>query len=317
MSGGGLSDGEATWAEPMLAQLVKPEEHGRSAGRWQYEQKFDGLRCLAVRNGARVELWSRNQLSYTARFPTVVAALAALPADRFTLDGELVSFDPERASYGGLVHHGGGVPVYCVFDIVSLLGRDTRPLVLPERQDLVRRLLDGAPPALRPVPALDGSAADLLRRAYAEGWEGIVAKRLDSTYHGGRSPDWQKLKCTASQELVIGGWTDPTGSRNGFGALLLGYYDASGGLRYAGKVGTGFNDETLRQLHAKLSDLAIAESPFAERVPLRRGVHWVEPALVADVSFAEWTPDGRLRHSSFRALRDDKDPRSVVREQPA
>lgn len=315
-------DDEAVWEDPMLAQLVRAEEHRRVASRegsrWQYERKLDGLRCLAVRNGRRVELWSRNRLSYTARFPGIVAALAGLPADRFTLDGELVAFDGERTSFARLQRPTpSSPPIYAVFDVLHLLGRDLRRLVLPERQALVRQLLTGATATLWPVPALDGEPADLLRQACAEGWEGLVAKRLDSTYRGGRSPDWQKLKCSASQELVVGGWTDPTGSRHGFGALLVGYYDGSGGLRYAGKVGTGFDERTLRELHRTLTGLAIDESPFAERVPERRGVHWARPELVAEVSFTEWTTDGRLRHPSFHGLRADKDARSVVRELPA
>lgn len=313
---------EAVWEEPMLAQLVRPDEHDRIAGRegsrWQYERKLDGLRCLAVRNGNRVELWSRNQLSYTARFPGVVAALAGLPAQSFTLDGELVAFDGTLTSFGRLQHpNSSDQPVYGVFDVLHLLGRDTRALILPERQGLVRRLLADAPPALQAVEALAGTPAELLQRACEQGWEGLVAKRLDSTYRGGRSPDWQKLKCSASQELVVGGWTDPTGSRHGFGALLMGYYDQTGGLRYAGKVGTGFNERTLREIHDALSELAVDESPFAERVPERRGVHWARPELVGEVSFTEWTSDGRLRHPSFKGLRTDKDARTVVREVPA
>ncbi|MCL2395498.1 MAG: non-homologous end-joining DNA ligase [Acidimicrobiaceae bacterium] len=313
---------EAVWEEPMLAELVKVTEHGRMAeregGGWQYERKLDGLRCLAVRNGLRVELWSRNRLSYTARFPGVVAALADLPADRFTLDGELVAFDGGRTSFARLQRPDASKPpVYGVFDLLHLLGRDTRHLVLPERQALLRQLLDGAPPALWPVPPLGGGPADLLRKACSDGWEGLVAKRLDSPYRPGRSRDWQKLKCSASQELVIGGWTEPTGSRHGFGALLVGYYDETGGLRYAGKVGTGFDEKTLREIHDTLTGLATGGSPFAERVAERRGVHWARPELVAEVSFTEWTTDGRLRHPAFHGLRDDKDPRTVVRETPA
>lgn len=311
----------AVWEQPMLAELVKPEEHRRAAARevgvWQYERKLDGLRCLAVRNGRRVELWSRNRLAYTARFPDVVAALAGLPADSFTLDGELVAFDGKRTSFARLQRPSpSSPPVYEVFDVLHLLGRDTRHLVLPERQALVRQLLEGAPAVLQAVAALSGTPSDLLRRACDDGWEGLVAKRLDSPYRRGRSPDWQKLKCSASQELVVGGWTDPTGSRHGFGALLMGYYDDTG-LRYAGKVGTGFDERTLREIHDMLTRLAVDESPFAERVPERRGVHWARPELVAEVSFTEWTRDGRLRHPAFHGLRNDKDARSVVREMPA
>ncbi|HLI01427.1 MAG TPA: non-homologous end-joining DNA ligase [Acidimicrobiales bacterium] len=307
----------ATWQPPMLAQLVRVGDHARREGQWRYQRKLDGLRVVAVRNGDEVELWSRNHLSYGARFPKVVAALAALPADNFTLDGEVVAYDGSRTSFGLLQSQPPGAQVvYCVFDILHLLGRDTTGLPLADREGLVARVLEGAPPELKPVEALEGGPAELLQRACAEGWEGLVAKRVGSTYRGGRGGDWQKLKCQASQELVVGGWTDPSGSRTGFGALLLGYYDDEG-FRYAGKVGTGFNQATLADLHRRLVKLGVSESPFVDRVPFRKGVHWVRPELVAAIAFSEWTGDGRLRHPAFLGLRDDKAAGEVQREQPA
>jgi bifunctional non-homologous end joining protein LigD len=308
---------KATFQDPMLATLVKPTSHYDTQVSWQYERKLDGLRCVAVRNGDQVDLWSRNQLSFNARFPSVVAALTSLQADNFVLDGELVAFDALGETSFGLLQGGHpGAITYCVFDLLTLLGRDTTGLPLAERQSLMVALVDGAPAALQPVRPLVGSPADLLAQACAAGWEGLVAKRVGSVYRAGRSPDWQKLKCTASQELVIGGWTEPQRSRVGFGAILVGYYDDDGSLRYAGKVGTGFSDALLRSLHAQLLALEVAESPFSE-VVREKGAHWARPELVGAVNFTEWTTDGRLRHPAFQGLRPDKAASDVRREVPA
>lgn len=307
----------ATWVPPMLAKL-DPRAKGRrwEPGEWQVERKFDGLRCVAVRNGARVELWSRNHLPFTGRFPEVVESLAALDADTFCIDGEIVAFDGTRTSFGMLQRPGGtSTAVYCAFDLLQLLGRDTTALPLGDRQALLARLVDRRTGSLTVVEALDGDPAALLDRACEEGWEGLIAKRVGSPYRSGRSGDWLKLKCSAGQELVIGGWTDPTGARSGFGALLVGYYDRDGQLHYAGKVGTGFDEQTLRDLHRRLLGLAADASPFAEAVKVK-GSHWVRPDLIGEVAFTEWTSDGRLRHPSFRGLRPDKDPREVRRELP-
>jgi bifunctional non-homologous end joining protein LigD len=304
----------ATFQDPMLATLVKPVAHYGSQIAWQYERKLDGLRCVAVRNGLSIDLWSRNRLSFNARFPAVVAALANVPADSFVLDGELVAFDPRGETSFGLLQGGtGAVTTYCCFDLLNLLGRDTQALPLEERQGLMGKLLEGAPKTLQPVEPLGGTPADLLAKACADGWEGLVAKRLGSTYRAGRSPDWQKLKCTASQELVIGGWTEPQRSRIGFGALLVGYYDDSAALRYAGKVGTGFNAALLQSLHSQLLALEVSESPFSEAVS-EKGAHWARPELVGAVNFTEWTGDGRLRHPAFQGLRPDKAAAEVRRE---
>ncbi|MDQ6839477.1 MAG: non-homologous end-joining DNA ligase, partial [Actinomycetota bacterium] len=306
----------ATWQPPMLAQATKVDDL-RSSGRrtdWVYERKLDGLRTIAVRNGNDVELWSRNHQRFTHRFPDVVRALRNLAPRTFTIDGEIVAFDGERTSFGLLQRGTGAAAVYCAFDLVQLLGRDTTGLPLADRKRLLAQALEGVPGVVRTVDALEGAPDRLLAGACRSGWEGLVAKRLDSTYRPGRSGDWRKLKCSASQELVVGGWTDPSGSRSGLGALLLGYYD-DGDLRYAGKVGTGFNDQELRALRARLDDLGVDASPFADTVRVK-GSHWSRPDLVAAVSFTEWTSDGRLRHPSFDGLREDKDPREVRRETP-
>jgi bifunctional non-homologous end joining protein LigD len=287
----------------------------RAGPGWIYERKLDGLRCIAVRNGAEVELWSRNHNSFNARFPGVVGALASLPVDNFTLDGELVAHDGhDFAGFSVLQQAGDSVRVvYGVFDLLHLLGRDTRGLTLEDRKALLTRAIESGDD-VQLVETLTGDPAELLSTACAHGWEGLVAKRSASAYVAGRSSDWRKLKCSMSQELVIGGWTDPGGTRIGFGALLVGYYEGDR-LRYAGKVGTGFNTETLRTLHRKLLSLERATSPFADAVPVRIA-HWVTPKLVANIGFTEWTRDGMLRHPRFEGLRDDKDARSVVRERP-
>ncbi len=248
----------------MLATLAKPADHLRrsTAGGWQYERKLDGLRGVAVRNGDRVDLLSRNRLSFNERFPEVTDALAALPSTRFVLDGELVAFDGDQSSFSLLQSSPHPEHLtYCVFDLLYLNGHDTTGLALSERQQLLAGALKRGHQPLSLVQPLKGDPAELFERACTSGWEGLVAKRTESRYRSGRSPDWLKLKCTASQELVIGGWTDPTGSRVGLGAILVGYYDAQDRLRYAGKVGTGFSNDLLRRLHRDLASREIPAPP--------------------------------------------------------
>ena len=302
---------------PMLAQSMRfPQEAGPlRRGEWIYERKLDGLRCIAVRDGARVELWSRNHLSFNRRFPGLVAAVGSIPVGSFVLDGEIVAFDQGRTSFQMLQSGAGGEPVLVAFDLLHLLGRSTAGLPLTDRSALLRQTLSTAPSASGWVLVsehLTGDPEDLMTEACAQGWEGLMAKRADSGYRSGRSSDWRKLKCTARQELVIGGWTDPGGARTGFGALLVGYY-AGERFVYAGKVGTGFDERTLRTLHARLRAIGTPSPPFAEP-PRERGVHWVRPEMVAEIAFSEWTRDGRLRHPSFLGMRDDKPARDVVRE---
>jgi bifunctional non-homologous end joining protein LigD len=300
----------------MLASLVKPASHYVSArpGDWQYERKLDGLRCLAVRNSDRVDLLSRNRLSFNARFPDVAAALAGLPVKSLVVDGEIVAFDGDQTSFSLLQSspHPQGL-TYCLFDLLHLNGRDTTGQELTERQALLAATMAHGHRPLTLVKPLEGGPSELLDRACSSRWEGLVAKRVHSAYQSGRSPDWQKLKCTASQELVIGGWTEPTRSRVGLGALLVGYYDDGTRLRYAGKVGTGFTNRLLRQLHEELLAREVPDSPFFD--PIReKTAHWVRPDLVGEVAFTEWTGDGRLRHPSFQGLRPDKAAPDVRRE---
>jgi bifunctional non-homologous end joining protein LigD len=301
----------------MLATLVDaPSWLAEGRQGWVYERKLDGLRCVAVRDGGRVELWSRNHNSFLGRFPEVAAAVAALAPDSFVLDGELVAHDgSDFVGFGQLQQHQSQHRVvYGVFDLLHLLGEDTTSLAQGERRSLLSRVgADG--PHLALVGELAGEPGELLAAACRDGWEGLVAKRVAAPYTPGRSASWVKLKCSASQELVIGGWTEPQGSRTHLGAVLVGYYE-DGALRYAGKVGSGFTTGTLAHLAAELAPLARPDSPFAERVREPR-VHWVEPRLVANVAFSEWTRDGRLRHPRFEGLRPDKDASSVVRERSA
>jgi bifunctional non-homologous end joining protein LigD len=270
---------------------------------WIFERKLDGIRCLAF--GTRLE--SRNGLSLNGRFPTIAEALAGSTS---TLDGEVVAFSGSQTSFQRLGQRGRAVYFY-VFDILEREGRDLRDLPLLERKRVLREVVKPAGP-IRITPYRRSSGIALYEEACRRGWEGLIAKRADSPYVGKRSRDWLKWKCDAEQELVIGGYTEPKGSRIELGALLVGYWE-DGGLRYAGKVGTGFGRETLRDLAARLAPLRRDDSPFAD-APRLRSATWVEPRLVAQVGFTEWTRDGRLRHPRFVGLREDKDPRDVVRE---
>jgi bifunctional non-homologous end joining protein LigD len=277
---------------------------------WVYETKYDGIRCIATKRGGVVDLRSRNDLDLRGRFPGVAEALAADPADDFVVDGEVAVFDAEGVSRFGDLGR-GGAPAYVVFDVLRADGEDVRGLPLLERKERLRALLAWGP-VLRFSDHVTGDGAQLLARACAQGLEGLIAKRADSPYSEQRSRDWLKLKCSQEQELVIGGFTAPKGSREDFGALLVGHFE-DGELRYAGKVGTGFDRATLRDLAARLAPLVRDSSPFAD-APRFHAVTWVEPELVAQVAFTEWTRDGRLRHPRYVGLRTDKPARDVVRE---
>ena len=284
---------------------------------WLYERKLDGIRCLAVRDGGTLTMHSRNDLDLGARYPELADALAGQTgATRFAIDGEVVAFDGSRTSFAALAARGHHpVPVfYYVFDLLWLEGRDVRPLALRTRKRLLRDAIGFADP-LRWTAHRNRDGETLFTDACRKGWEGLIAKRADSPYRSTRSRDWQKFKCEAGQELVVGGFTAPRGSRTEFGALLLGYYAGDGTLRYAGKVGTGFDTETLRSIGAQLRELTVDAAPFADPGSIReRGVTWVRPKLVAEVAFTEWTSAGRLRHPRFLGLRDDKAASQVVRE---
>jgi bifunctional non-homologous end joining protein LigD len=286
---------------------------------WVFERKLDGVRCLAHRDGGGApRLVSRTDRDMTGQFPELAEALAAEPCPDFVVDGEIVAFAGGITSFQRLQRRGKErVAVFLyVFDILRHEGHDVRGLPLRERKALLRKTLRFEGP-VRLSQHRNEHGEKLFREACRKGLEGLVAKRADSPYRSAaRSHDWLKLKCHAEQELVIGGFTAPQGSRTDFGALLVGYYEGDT-LRYAGKVGTGFGRETLESLGRRLRELERGEPPFADVHPIPRGTHWVEPELVAQIGFAEWTRDGRLRHPRYLGLRDDKPAREVVRERPS
>jgi bifunctional non-homologous end joining protein LigD len=282
---------------------------------WIFERKLDGVRCLAIRDGDTVRMLSRNDLSQNARYPEIADALAAETCNKFAIDGEIVAFDGSQTSFTLLAQrHQRYVPVFFyVFDVLWLAGYDVRKLPLRTRKSLLRAALSWGE-RIRLTAHRNEAGEELYREACRKGWEGVIAKRADSRYSAARSRDWLKFKCAQGQELVIGGYTAPRGSRVEFGALLVGYFDGER-LRYAGKVGTGFDEATLHELGGRLRALAADRPPFDEPESIReRGVSWVEPELVAEIGFSEWTRHGRLRHPRFLGLRDDKPARKVVRE---
>jgi bifunctional non-homologous end joining protein LigD len=285
---------------------------------WIFERKLDGVRCLAHRDGDGVRLVSRTDRSMNGDYPELVEALQAEPCDDYVIDGEVVAFDSRGiTSFSRLQRrHRERVAIfYYVFDLLRLGGEDVRELPLRERKAMLRQALRFEGP-VRFSPHRNEQGEELFRDACRKGLEGLMAKRADSPYRATRSSDWRKLKCHAEQELVIGGYTAPQGSRTDFGALLVGYFE-DGTLSYAGKVGTGFDQATLRDLGARLRKLERDDSPFVDVHPIPRGTHWVEPELVGQIAFTEWTRDGRLRHPRFLGLRNDKPAADVVRERPA
>jgi bifunctional non-homologous end joining protein LigD len=309
------------WVDPQLATLTQDRFSDPS---WIYERKLDGERCLAFHDGS-VRLLTRNQHDVTGTFPEVAAAIGAV-GDGCVLDGEIVAFEGDETRFERLQQRlGVAAPdarlihdypvVYYVFDVMFARGEDIRPRPELERKGVLRELLTDSD-SVRYTEHRTGDGVAFWRQACSDGWEGLIAKNADAPYAGGRTRNWLKFKCLAGQEMVIGGFTDPQRSRQGFGALLLGYYDGDGALTYAGKVGTGFDNQTLLRLRADLDAIARDTSPFQVGVPPRTGVHWVEPTLVAQIEFAEWTRDGLLRQPRFQGLRDDKTAAEVVRERP-
>ncbi|MDQ5831930.1 MAG: non-homologous end-joining DNA ligase [Actinomycetota bacterium] len=285
---------------------------------WIFERKLDGVRCIAHRDRSGVVLLSRTDRNMNGQYPELADGLAADPCPDFVVDGEVVALDSRGiTSFGRLQRRGKErVAIYFyVFDLLRLEGADLRDLPLRERKRRLRDALRFEDP-IRFTPHRNEQGEKLFEEACRKGLEGVIAKRADSPYRATRSRDWLKLKCHAEQELVIGGFTAPQGSRTDFGALLVGHFD-SGTLRYAGKVGTGFGRSTLAELGAQLRKLESKDNPFADAHPIPRGTHWVKPKLVAQIGFTEWTRDGRLRHPRYLGLRDDKPAREVVRERPS
>jgi len=287
------------WVVPMAATLTQERFTGPE---WIFERKLDGIRVLAFKHGTNVRLLSRNKLPLNDAYPSVVDSLKALAVRDIILDGEATGAWGRQGRF-----------TYHVFDILWLDGRDVTSLTLEERQALLKKVHFRSP--VGRVEALDDDKP--WERACAEGWEGVIAKRRDSRYEHRRSPHWLKMKCEASQELVVGGFTDPQGQRVGLGALLVGYFEG-GDLVFAGKVGTGLDTKLLLDLRGRLNDLEIPKTPFTKAVGLPRlRAHWVRPEIVVQVAFIEWTGHNKMRHPRLLGVRFDKAAREVVREVPA
>jgi bifunctional non-homologous end joining protein LigD len=324
-TGPGTRNGkQPDWLEPELATLT--QERFSDSG-WLFERKLDGERCLAFRSGDSIRLMTRNQKEVANNYPEIAGALREQAVGDFIVDGEIVAFEGSETRFELLqqrihVTHPDArllrkVPVfYYIFDVLYADDQDVRPQPLRERKDVLHRVLSFRDP-LRFTGHRDTDGEAFYAEACQLGWEGLIAKRADAPYRAGRSRDWLKFKCETNQEFVIGGYTDPQRSRIAFGALLLGYHDADGQLAYAGKVGTGFDTKTLRSLLAELEELGQDRTPFDRGDLPRSGVHWVQPQLVAQIGFSEWTRDGQLRHPRFQGLRRDKAASEVVREVPA
>ncbi|AKT40973.1 non-homologous end-joining DNA ligase [Chondromyces crocatus] len=313
---------DSAWLEPQLATLVERPPRGPG---WVHEIKIDGYRILAQREGEVVRLSSRRGRDWTEKFPTIAAAVAALPVTSALIDGEVAAVLPDgrtsfQALQGALSRGSDARLYYFAFDLLYLDGRELVSAPLAERKAALETLLAGRPEGskVRLCDHLEEDGVQVLQHACRLGLEGVVSKRADAPYRSGRNLDWQKSKCTTRQEVVIGGFTDPEAGRVGLGALLCGVHDAQGELHYAGRVGTGFTASVLRTLRRRLGAIERKTSPFTERVSGRRGVpvHWVKPVLVAEVEFTEWTEGGQMRHPSFQGLRGDKLASQVVREVP-
>ncbi|HKW01392.1 MAG TPA: RNA ligase family protein [Vicinamibacterales bacterium] len=284
------------WVEPMAATLTDKRFTGPE---WTFERKLDGIRMLAFKRGSEVRLLSRNQLPLDGSYPAVARAIGDLAVRDVILDGEATG------AWGRQ-----GKADYHVFDVLWIDGRDVTGLTLEERRKLLASITFRLPVA-RVRPLDDDKPWE---RACADGWEGVIAKRRDSIYEHRRSPHWLKMKCEASQELVIGGFTDPRGARVGLGALLVGYFEKQDFV-FAGKVGTGLDTKMLKDLRAKLDAAELQTPAFTKGTGLpKKGVHWVRPQIVVQVAFIEWTGHGKLRHPRLLGIRIDKAARDVVRE---
>jgi DNA ligase D-like protein (predicted ligase) len=292
------------WVVPMAATLT---DKRFKSPEWIFERKLDGIRLLAFKQGARVELYSRNRLPQSN--PALAEAIAKLPVKDAILDGEVTGvWGPPTMREADMARRMS----YHVFDLLWVNGRDLMDRPLSERRAELAKL-----PLRRPLQRVDSlDDPEPWERACKEGWEGVIAKRLDAPYEHRRSPHWLKMKCEASQELVIGGFTDPQGGRVGLGALLVGFFE-NNDFVFAGKVGTGFNTKLLLDLRKKLDAIEIDKPPFTKAVGLPRlRAHWVKPTIIVQVAFTEWTVYGKLRHPKLLGIRTDKNARDVVRERP-
>jgi DNA ligase D-like protein (predicted ligase) len=316
--------GPERWYEPMAATLA-PDARlpGGGDGGWVFERKLDGVRVLAWVVDGEVALLSRNRIHQEEVYPEVAEGLAEAVAVDAVVDGEVVAYDADGQTSFSLLQQRMHVhdaarsrrnPVrvrFVAFDLLWVAGRDVRDLPLRDRKVLLDQVLDPGG-AIEVVEALEGDSGSLVERARDEGWEGLIAKRAGSRYQGRRSRDWLKLKVVRQQEMVVVGWTPPSGGRVAVGALLLGYHD-EGRLRYGGKVGTGFTETALRDMKQRLEAIEVDTAPVADP-PRERSARWVRPEMVVQVGFGDWSTGGRLRHPRYLGLRTDKDPADVVRE---
>ncbi len=311
------------WIPPMLATLTDDSFDDPD---WIYERKLDGERAIGYKRGAAIRLMSRNQKPLNDTYPELVEALGRQSAGRIIVDGEVVAFSGGITSFERLqermqvkdrdeAERSSVAVYYYVFDLLYLEGWDVTDLPLLDRKRLLRSAVDWNDPIRYTAYRRENGTA-FHEEACQRGWEGLIAKDGTAKYVRSRSTQWLKFKCVNRQEFVIAGFTEPQGERIGFGAILIGTYE-NGELRYAGRVGTGFDDETLERMRARFDEREIDDCPFVEEDEAEaKGVHWVDPELVGEVGFTEWTADGMLRHPRFLGLREDKDPEDVHRERP-
>jgi len=301
---------------PMLAKLV--DEPFSKKG-WFFETKFDGIRCIAVKKNKKVSLYSRNKKLLNGSFPEIVNALEKNRKDNFVLDGEIVTFDKKITSFSKLqprIHKKNPSKelitqikvYYYLFDLLMVNGADIRNEPLIKRKKELAKFTFVSPLRKPQVKLNQGKV--YFSQAKKLGWEGIIGKEAQSHYHSKRSSQWQKIKCENNQEFIIIGFTDPQHSRIGFGAILLGYYH-NHKLHYAGKVGTGFDTDELKRLHKRFLRLERVSCPVKEKKIREKNAHWIQPKLVAQISFTEWTKDGKLRHPRYLGLRTDKPAKQV------
>lgn len=315
---------QPNFIKPMLATLTADYF---SSPDWIYEHKFDGIRCLAIKKKGIVHLMSRNDRIINKEYPEIVKALQAQSADNFIIDGEIVATSQGLSDFELLQSRINlkntqeitskmkSIPItFCIFDVLYVDGYDVRHLTLLERKKILKKLLRYNNLLLYTQHQV-GNGIEFFKKACKAKWEGVIAKKADSIYESRRSKNWLKFKCIMQQELVIGGYTEPRGERNKFGALLVGYFKGKQ-FMYAGKVGTGFDFATINMLYKKMKPLETTQCPFSNYDLSDRGVHWIKPKLVAEFQFAEWTRGGKLRVGRYKGLRTDKPAKDVVKEMP-
>ncbi len=317
-----IKEKQPSWIEPMLATLT---DDRFSDENWIFERKFDGERCLSYMHDGKLQLLSRNQKSLNPHYPELIDAFKKQQLSSFIVDGEIVAFKGKVTSFEALQNRmfindpkealRSKVKIYYyLFDILYLEGYKVDEIQQRYRKSVLKRSFKFDDP-IRYTPHRNKSGEVYFNEACKKGWEGIIAKNALVSYAHSRSKNWLKFKCVKQQEFIITGFTEPQGERIGFGALLLGYYD-NNTLRYAGKVGTGFDDESLKQLTEKLKAVETSNNPYPSQEIDENEIHWTKPDLVAEIGFEEWTKHDKLRQPRYLGLRQDKNPKDVIREEP-